>query len=106
MRNNIAQAGSYGVKGDGSKAGSETLEDFTYSYQFVRNAVVRSASSTVTYPGENYFPTSTSGIGFVNMVGGNYRLASTSPYKGKASDGTDPGANIDLVEQHTAGVVR
>jgi hypothetical protein len=104
FRNNLGQAGSYGVKGDGSASGSPSLGYFTYSYAFVRNAVVRNMGWT--YPTENYYPSSFSAFGFVNLAGGNYRLASTSPLKGKASDGTDPGANIDLVEKYTAGVVR
>jgi len=103
-RNNIAQVGSYGVKGDGEPSGTATLEGYTYSYQFLRNTLVR--TGTVPYPAENYFPTSMSSVGFVSLSGRNYRLASTSPYKGRATDGTDPGANIDKVEELTAGVVR
>ena len=56
----------------------------------------------------NYFPTDISQIGFVNYNGGNggdYHLASTSPYKGLASDGTDPGANIDTIDTVLSDVV-
>ena len=36
-------------------------------------------------------------VGFVNLTGGNYRLASTSPYKNAATDGSDVGCNIDAL---------
>jgi hypothetical protein len=58
------------------------------------------------WPSPNYF-SSVSGVQFVNYNngnGGNYHLAPTSPYKNKASDGKDPGADIDAVQAATAGV--
>lgn len=59
-------------------------------------------------------PANYAAIGFANLNnanGGDYHLCHTgtpgcnavSPYIGTASDGTDPGANIDLVNQYTAG---
>ena len=58
------------------------------------------------YPTGNYYPAGLSAIGFVNLSGGDYHLASTSSYKGAASDGTDVGANIDTILAATAGVNR
>ena len=43
-------------------------------------------------------------IGFVSLSGKDYRLASSSPYKGKASNGGDPGADVAAVTSRTAGV--
>jgi hypothetical protein len=46
-------------------------------------------------------------VGFVNYNngnGGDYHLQASSPYKGKASDGTDPGADIDAVNAAIQGV--
>jgi hypothetical protein len=40
----------------------------------------------------------------VNAAGGDYHLAASSPYKGQATDGTDPGADIDAVLFWTNGV--
>jgi hypothetical protein len=59
-------------------------------------------------------PTNYAAIGFANLNaanGGDYHLChsgtpgcnAVSPYIGTASDGTDPGANINLVNQYTAG---
>jgi hypothetical protein len=45
----------------------------------------------------NAYPSSWDDIGFVNLAGGDYHLAPTSTYKGKGTDGTDPGVNPDLL---------
>jgi hypothetical protein len=34
-------------------------------------------------------------VGFTNLVNDNYRLSASSPYKGKATDGKDPGVDMD-----------
>jgi PKD domain len=70
---------------------------------FSGNLVVGYTGSGV-WPAGNLFSTSWSNVDFVNYnngVGGNYQLAGGSPFKGQALDGTDPGADIDLVEQYT-----
>ncbi len=36
-------------------------------------------------------------VQFVDLSAGDYRLAPTSPFKGKASDGSDPGADLTTV---------
>ncbi len=51
------------------------------------------------FPG-NYYPSSLLNVGFANYDngnGGDYHLTAQSPFKGQASDGTDPGANIDTL---------
>ncbi len=53
------------------------------------------------------FPADQSAIGYVNLgngMGGDYTLAPSSPYKGKASDGTDPGADMATFNEMTDGV--
>lgn len=55
----------------------------------------------------NAFPASYDAIQFTSLnagTGGNYLLQVGSPYHNTASDGTDPGANINLVNTYTAGV--
>ena len=49
------------------------------------------------YPPDNFFPATLDDVGFVNRPGRNYRLAPSSLYKGMATDGTDPGADIDAL---------
>jgi hypothetical protein len=51
------------------------------------------------FPG-NYYPSSLLSVGFANYDngnGGDYHLTAQSPFKGQASDGIDPGANIDAL---------
>jgi Putative Ig domain len=58
------------------------------------------------WPAGNAF-TTPGAVGFVNYNngnGGDYHLAPSTPYKGKASDGRDPGADIDAVMAAIAGV--
>ena len=41
----------------------------------------------------------------MDLSRGNYRLGPASPYKSAATDGKDPGAAIDALEEATAGAV-
>ena len=58
-------------------------------------------------------PASTAAVGFVNPAAGDYHLSPTSPYSAScssncifaSSDGTDLGADIDLVNMATSGAV-
>jgi hypothetical protein len=72
-----------------------------------------SPSCSFTTTGQQ-LPANYAAIGFVDLNGangGDYHLChsgapgcnAASPYVGTASDGSDPGANIDLVNQYTAG---
>jgi hypothetical protein len=50
------------------------------------------------YPAGNFCPATQAAVGFVDPASGNYRLAPGSPFKRKASDGSDPGVNMDVLE--------
>jgi hypothetical protein len=47
------------------------------------------------YPAGNYCVGSMNQVGFADLASRDYRLAPTSRYKGKASDGKDPGVDMD-----------
>ncbi len=51
-------------------------------------------------------PRSFAQIGFVDASKDNYRLAPSSPYKGKASDGSDPGVDMGALVAALAGVTK
>lgn len=53
------------------------------------------------YPAGNFCPASEAAVGFVDPASGNYRLAANSLFKGKASDGSDPGVDMDALEAAT-----
>jgi len=99
-RNNIASHNSYGVIGTGTGIGSGTLNTYFPGYVFNKNVLVGGISTS--YPQDNYFPLSTANIGFVNMIGGDYHLSPSSPYKNIGTDGKDLGANIDLINSAIA----
>ena len=104
VRDNIVTRGAYGVKGDNTAEGTDALVKRAPGYVFANNAIV--GAPATKYPTRNYFPSSLSNVGFVSLANRDYRLASTSPLKGKAGDGTDPGANVAAVTTLTTGVVR
>jgi hypothetical protein len=49
------------------------------------------------FPG-NLFPPSVASVGFVDPAGGNYRLGPKSRFRGRGSDGKDPGVDMDQLE--------
>ena len=106
-RNNIVNRALYGVFstiGEGTAA----LNYNAPGYVFQKNVVVGANPST--YPPSNFYPAGPmpSNINFVNYnngIGGDYHLQASSPYKNAATDGKDVGADIDIVNQMTAGAV-
>lgn len=50
------------------------------------------------YPAMNAFPSTIGDVGFVDAASQDGRLAPTSAWKGKASDGEDPGADEDAID--------
>jgi hypothetical protein len=56
------------------------------------------------YPIGNFYPINMGLIQLVNVAAGDFHLLATSPYKGKATDGRDPGADIDAVNAALIGV--
>jgi hypothetical protein len=75
------------------------------SYKFDHN-VIMNAIPAHRWPSENW-PTGGNGqVGFVSWNGGvdgDYHLSPKSRFKKKASDGRDPGADIDAVNRQTRG---
>ena len=79
------------------------------TYTFTNNVLPAptKADPPSKWPVGNFFPATVNDVGFVNYNngnGGDYHLQASSPYKGKASDGTDPGADIDAVNAAIQGV--
>lgn len=92
--NNIIPDNAWAVMGAGTAEGTSTLNTFFPGATFQRNVVIAGQSSL--YPAITYFPTTVSGVGFVDP-NGNYRLSSSSLYLTSASDGTAIGANIPAI---------
>ncbi len=111
VRNNLSGGGNYPMvvsPGAGWPSVAGTGSDFS------GNVMALGAYFGSTFPAGNMYPTSMDAIGLVGGGSAAYSvsvapsalgLASGSPYKGKATDGTDPGANISVVLSATASAV-
>lgn len=53
----------------------------------------------------NFIALAQSNVGWINPAAGNYRLATSSPYKGRASGGTDPGVDVDQLQATLGGAL-
>ncbi|MCW5982418.1 MAG: carboxypeptidase regulatory-like domain-containing protein [Bryobacteraceae bacterium] len=102
FQDNIGQHGSLGVIGTNTTTGTPTLTAFAPGYAFKKNALIGGASAK--YPADNFFPAAVSNVQFVNYAGGNFALASSSPYKNAGTDGKDIGADIAAILAATQGV--
>jgi hypothetical protein len=94
IRDNLFSEGGYGVFGSGVGEGASALAAFFSSYVFTKNNAA--GREGFMYPAGNSF-VMTSQVGFVDYAGGNYRLASGSPFRNAATDGRDLGADIDAL---------
>jgi hypothetical protein len=103
VRDNVSSGGNYGFIGD-SFGGLAAWTRYVVDGTMVGN-VIAMANPGTAYPDGNFLPTSMSDVGFVDLAGGNFRLAASSAYKGKGTDGRDPGADVDTVQSKTQGVV-
>jgi hypothetical protein len=94
--NNIAVLGTYGIDGSGVASGTGALTQYAPGATVAGNVLIGTTSST--YPAGNYFPGRIDLVGFVDYVRKLYALATTSPYRLKATDGTDPGPSIPTLD--------
>jgi len=95
FENNLVLHNRYGVIGSGTASGRATLDRYFPRGVVKRNVIV--GAPATSYPPDNFFPSSIAAVGFVDRQRGDYRLAASSPYKRAASDGRDPGADINAV---------
>jgi hypothetical protein len=93
--NNIIPDNNYAVMGGNASEGTVTLNKFFPGAVFQANVIVGGNSGA--YPSGNFFPSSTSGVGFVDVNGGDYRLSSSSPYRSRGTDGQDIGVNVSAL---------
>src|SRR6185369_5855558 len=89
LRNNLGSKTVYGIKGSGSAEGKATLNQWCPGWIDERN--VLASFDPNSYPTNNFSPATLAEV----KLGEDYRLAVDSPYKGKATDGTDPGVDMD-----------
>jgi len=101
LSDNIFGPTTYGVFGSGQGEGTGALGVYAPGGIFVGNVVV--GANEASYPAGNFFPATLDAVGFVDMAGGNYDIMPRSVHAGVASDGTNPGAAMDLLAQAAGG---
>jgi hypothetical protein len=100
VRDNLGPAGQYGVFGSGVGSGTAALNAYA-EWTFEGN--VLAGANAATYPPDNFYPANfPQDIGFVDAAGGDFRLSASSPYKNRATDGGDPGADFEALWLRTA----
>jgi hypothetical protein len=110
--NNIVGVGKYQVwsAGGGSMNCANSSFPITSiskcfsTYKFGSNVIIGSPYPSSDWPAGNSFAKDSQAVEFLNYGGHDYSLLPSSPYAKEANDGTDPGANIEAVEEGTAGV--
>jgi hypothetical protein len=95
ITNNIMADNLYGIMGSNASPGNGTITAYFPGVQ-IRDDVFAGADPSI-FPAGNYYPATMSSVGFVNLAGGNYRLAATSIYRGTATDGLDVGCDINAL---------
>ena len=92
FQNNIAPHNEFGVIGSGEGPGRPALDRFFPGVTFRRN--VLPGGDRNAYPPDNFFPARLADVGFVGLSGLDLRLAPSSQFRGRATDGADPGVNV------------
>lgn len=93
--NNIVSKGNWGFIGTGTGDGLGTLNAMFANWTFTKNVVI--GGNAATYPPGNFFPATDAAVKFMDAAAGNYHLAEKSPYRDKATDGQDIGADASSV---------
>jgi hypothetical protein len=93
--NNILQHNQYGVVCEGGARALTKPQNFRGNIiADNNNAAASGYPIDNNFPLGNYFPPSFKQVKFVNSEGGDWRLAADSRFKGKATDGKDPGVDF------------
>jgi hypothetical protein len=100
-KDNLVGGGAYGLLGD-NVGGASALARYAPGGVFAGNVMILATASTM--PAGNFYPTSATAVGFADAANEDFHLLPSSPYKGKATDGKDPGANVDGVNAAVANV--
>lgn len=107
-RNNISRHNLYGIFGSGSGIGNPSIAQYFPGSSITGNVMAKEVdapgNAESLYPAGNYFPESLNAIGFVDLAAKNYKLADSSFYKGKGTNGKDPGCDVDALNAALAGV--
>jgi hypothetical protein len=100
---NVLSHGSYGMIGSDYGEGNYALSHYVPGAT-IRGNVLFAGFDPSIYPVGNYYPVTANDVGFNNYVSGDYSLSPSSPFKGKATDGKDPGVDFATLRALLTGV--
>jgi hypothetical protein len=104
ITNNMALHNDYGIKGDGTGVGNDTLAAYMPGAIFTRN--VLAGGSGRQYPGGNEFPDVSTFFGeFRSVAENDFRLKPESAFVRGATDGGALGANVEQLLRCVASMV-
>lgn len=112
--NNIVSSGQYSVASAGKAATNCASSRFPIlnisgcfsTYIFKGNVIIGSSAGIPPsrWPSGNFFPADPRAVGFLSYGSQDFSLLSSSPYSNKATDGTNPGADVEAIEEAISGV--
>lgn len=97
--NNVLFDNGLGFKASGFGEGMDTLAAFFPGAVMTGNIVVN--ANAAVYPAANSYPP-LADVGFADFAGGDYRLTTSSTFKGAGADGADPGVNFETLTEVVA----
>ena len=101
--NNLTAHGDYGVFASGGAVGTAALEQFGRRWKFAGNVIA--GADAGRYPPGNLYPTAFGADLFADAARGNYRVRDPR-FKGRATDGKDPGCDFERLEAAVAWYAR
>jgi hypothetical protein len=107
---NLAPHNAFGIFGSNVGVGNAAIAFYMPGAVLTNNVIAgpwpTSGGATTAmysnYP-STFFPASLDAVGFVDRANDNYILSSSSPYKGKASDGKDIGVDFNALNAAQSG---
>ena len=100
---NVLSHGNYGFFGSSYGEGNYALNHFVPG-AIIQGNVLFAGYAAASYPTGNFFPATATDVGFTSYSS-DLSLSASSPYAGKATDGTDPGVNYATLRAAIASVV-
>ncbi|HEY3159774.1 MAG TPA: glycosyltransferase family 2 protein [Vicinamibacterales bacterium] len=102
FQNNVVMLNEVGVIGSSAGEGNDSLKRYFPDAVFRRNVIVGGVAGR--YPTDNFFPASLQDAGLTIPRDQDFRLTLVRPYSRAATDGRDPGADVDAVAKALDGL--
>ena len=102
FQNNVVMVNEVGVIGSSAGEGNDSLRRYFPDAVFRRNVIVGGVAGR--YPRDNFFPASLQEAGLTLPREQDFRLTLARPFAQAATDGRDPGADVEAVARALDGL--